>query len=110
MFAVRSSVLPLLENARRDKLIGKSEEAQVTLTATGATQALLTKYATELAELFKVSQVHLAATASEKSAQVMEGVKAEVAQATGSKCPRCWAYRAEVGAQELCHRCTEAVS
>ena len=110
LFAVRSSVLPLLENARRDKLIGKSEEAQVTLCATGAVGALLTKYATELAELFKVSQVHLVATGSEKAAQVMEGVKAEVAQATGSKCPRCWTYRPEVGAQELCHRCTEAVS
>jgi isoleucyl-tRNA synthetase len=96
LFIVRAALLPLLEGARRDKLIGKSEEAQVTMAAS----PLLTKYAGELAELFKVSQVHL-----------VEGTAATVvAQATGNKCPRCWAYRAEVGAQELCVRCTDAVA
>ena len=96
LFAVRSALLPLLEASRRDKLIGKSEEAQVTMAST----PLLQKYASELAELFKVSQVHLVDGAQEM----------KVTQATGNKCPRCWAYRAEVGAQELCRRCTEAVS
>jgi isoleucyl-tRNA synthetase len=95
LFAARATVLPVLEAARRDKLIGKSEEAEVTM----ASSPLLAKYAGELAELFKVSQVHLGAAGSET----------KVAHATGNKCPRCWAYRAEVGAQELCARCTEAV-
>ena len=110
LFVVRAAMLPLLEAARRDKLIGKSEEAQLAVTATGATLALLQKYSVDLAELFKVSQVHLVAAAGEKAVVAMEGVKAEVTQATGNKCPRCWAYRAEVGAQELCNRCSEAVS
>ena len=95
LFVARASVLPVLENARREKLIGKSEEAQVTMAAT----PLLTKYSGELAELFKVSAVNL----------VPSG-EISVAHATGSKCPRCWSYRAEVGVRELCDRCTEAVS
>jgi len=108
LFEVRRAVLPLLEAARRDKLIGKSLEARVVITATGETQALLTSYREALPELFIVSQVELSETASAK-AQPTGSVKAEVLPATGHKCPRCWAFRAEVGAQELCHRCTEAV-
>ena len=65
-----------------------------------AKSALLSKYASELAELFKVSQVHLVDGAAET----------QVSLASGNKCPRCWAFRAEVGAQELCVRCTDAVS
>lgn len=96
LFAARAGVLPLLEVARREKLIGKSEEAQVTMAKT----ALLSKYAGELAELFKVSQVHL----------VDGAVETKVTLASGNKCPRCWAFRAEVGAQELCARCTDALT
>lgn len=93
LFVARATVLPVLEVARRDKLIGKSEEAQLTMAST----PLLTKYAGELAELFKVSAVHLTGSG-----------EPVVAHASGNKCPRCWAYRAEVGAQELCSRCAEA--
>lgn len=96
LFSVRAGLLPLLETARREKLIGKSEEAQVTMTRS----PLLTKYAGELAELFKVSAVNL----------VEAQVEAKVERASGNKCPRCWAFRAEVGAQELCARCTEATA
>ena len=102
LFQVRAAVLPVLEAARRDKLIGKSAEAQVTVTASGATKALLDKYADDLAEFFIVSQVHLEAGTGE--------VAVKFAAATGQKCPRCWTFKPEVGAQELCVRCTEAVS
>ena len=108
LFEVRRAMLPLLEAARRDKLIGKSLEARVVLTATGETRALLTKYLASLPELFIVSQVALTETPGEK-AQGVGAMKAEVLPATGHKCPRCWAFRLEVEKQELCHRCTEAV-
>ena len=109
VFAVRAGLLPLYEAARRDKLIGKSEEARVTLTATGATAALLEKWKGDLGDLFKASDVVLSPTASDKAQAITPEVKALVEQATGTKCPRCWLYRPEVGAQELCHRCAEAV-
>jgi isoleucyl-tRNA synthetase len=110
LFAVRAGVLPLYEAARRDKLIGKSLEAKVTLTATGASAALLEKWKAELPELFIASQVVLSPTASEKAQAVTPEVKALVERASGNKCPRCWTYKPEVGAQELCARCTDAVS
>ncbi len=108
LFEVRRAVLPLLEAARRDKLIGKSLEARVVITATGEMLALLTKYQAALPELFIVSQVALAETPSDK-AITAGALKLEVLPATGHKCPRCWAFRAEVEKQALCTRCTEAV-
>ena len=103
LFKVRAAVLQPLEVARRDKQIGKSAEAQVTVTAPSATHALLTKYAADLAEFFIVSQVTL---------QVGTGdvVDVKVANATGNKCPRCWTFKPEVGAKEVCNRCAEALS
>jgi isoleucyl-tRNA synthetase len=109
LFDVRRTVLPLLEAARRDKLIGKSLEAAVVLTSTGALSAVLSTWKAELPELLIVSDVRLEAAASERAVSVSEGLKAEVVQASGNRCPRCWTYRAEVGAQELCVRCVEAV-
>jgi isoleucyl-tRNA synthetase len=116
LFAVRAAVLPLLEGARRDKLIGKSLEARVVLSATGAAREFLEKNAAELPELFIVSQVDFAA-AGEKSQLLnlaphfeANSVKAEVLAAHGTRCPRCWKYRQEVGQQELCNDCTDAVA
>ncbi len=101
LFAVRAQVLPLLEKARQEKLLGKSVEAQVTVGAAGETKALLEKYREELAEVFIVSQVHLAEATP---------LAISVAKAEGNKCPRCWQYKPEVGAQALCTRCTDAVA
>lgn len=107
LFAVRAALLPLLEAARRDKRIGKSEEAVVTLTATGATGTLLEAWAGELPDLFKVSAVTLGA--AEGGEKLTEELSATVSHAEGQRCPRCWLYRPEVGAQPVCARCAEAI-
>ncbi len=109
LFEVRRAVMPMLEAARRDKLIGKSLEAKLLLTATGELGTFLARHADALPELFIVSQVELAASASPKAQKAMEGLVAEVQAATGNRCPRCWTYAAEVGAQTLCNRCVEAM-
>lgn len=118
LFAVRAAVLPLLEAARRDKLIGKSLEAKLVLSGKGDARALLEAHAKELPELFIVSQVEFAAAPGAKS-QALSGpsllsdgetLSAEVLPAEGNRCPRCWTYKHEVGAQELCNRCQDALS
>lgn len=118
IFAVRAAVLPLLEAARRDKLIGKSLEAKLVLSGKGDARTLLEAHAKELPELFIVSQVEFAATAGAK-AQALSGatflsdgesLSAEILSADGQRCPRCWTYNKEVGAQELCNRCQDALS
>jgi isoleucyl-tRNA synthetase len=118
LFAVRSAVLPLLEAARRDKLIGKSLEAKLVLSGKGEARALLELHAKELPELFIVSQVEFAATAGAKAQALVgpsfltdgESLSAEIMSADGQRCPRCWTYNKEVGAQELCNRCQDALS
>lgn len=100
LFKVREAVLKPLEVMRADKVIGKSEEAHVTVTAPAATHALLTKYAADLAEYFKVSQVTLVAG---------DALSVSATKANGNKCPRCWLMKAEVGAKEICDACAEAL-
>jgi isoleucyl-tRNA synthetase len=98
LLEVRAQVLPVLEVARRDKLIGKSLEAKVVVATKGA-RPFLEKHLAELPELLIVSQVELS-----------DAAEHQVKAADGAKCPRCWRSEPEVGAQELCNRCVEAVS
>lgn len=79
------------------------------LTASGELGTFLAKHKDALPELFIVSQVELAKEASPKAQRAMEGLSAEVLAASGNRCPRCWTYAAEVGAQTLCNRCVEAM-
>ncbi|MCI0672831.1 MAG: isoleucine--tRNA ligase [Myxococcaceae bacterium] len=120
LFAVRSAVQGLLEAARREKRIGASVEAQVVLTATGPARALLEAHLAELPGLFIVSQVKLAEAAG-AGAQALElaqavgagsTVTAEVREAEGQKCPRCWTYDVQVGTpgHELCRKCEAALA
>ncbi|MBK7857572.1 MAG: isoleucine--tRNA ligase [Archangiaceae bacterium] len=97
LLKVRETVLPVLEVARRDKLIGKSEDAKVVLAAKD--RAFFEKHLAVLPELFKVSQVELS-----------DAAEHQVVKADGNKCPRCWLYKLEVGKQELCNRCVEATT
>ncbi len=107
LFAVRAQVMPLLEAARRDKLIGKAEDAKVVLQLSGPWE-FAQAHVGALADLLKVSQLVLGAPA--KGVPAGEGVVAEVLHADGQKCPRCWLWRLEVEAQGLCDRCKQVTS
>jgi isoleucyl-tRNA synthetase len=104
LFDVRGEVQARLERAREQKLIGKSLEAKVTITAEGEQRALLESARGELATLLIVSQVDLA-----------DGPLAvEVAVASGQKCARCWWQNEDVGRSAahptLCGKCVAALS
>jgi isoleucyl-tRNA synthetase len=105
LLAVRDQVLKALENARTDKMIGKSLEARVWLKA-GDLYPLLEEYRDELPAVFIVSQVVL-----ERSNE--PGLSVRIERAEGGKCERCWKYTAEVGQNAefpaLCEACQEAV-
>ncbi len=91
-------------------MIGKSLEAKLVISASGELKQFLADNHAVLREMLIVSQVELTDTPSEKAVAVSETLKAEVLRATGNKCPRCWTYEPEVGAQELCNRCLEATT
>jgi len=110
LLAVREQVLKELENARNSKLIGKSLEAQVKLTATDPVYSVLDAYRDQLRYLFIVS----AATLEPKASGNGTGsVTVSVAKADGQKCERCWNYSTHVGEDKnyptVCERCSAAL-
>lgn len=107
LFAVRDQALRNLEEARKEKRIGKALEAKIRLTADSQTAALLKKYETSLKEFFNVSQVEVLPSAD-------PGCTAETLPADGEKCNRCWNFRTDVADsgpwQKVCGRCRQALN
>jgi isoleucyl-tRNA synthetase len=88
---LRTQVTEAIEPLRRDKVIGSSLEAEVTL-------AELPVSADGLAELFIVSAVH-------------SGQELRVTKTDKHKCGRCWRYLPEVKSDgELCDRCEDVLN
>ena len=103
---VRDQVLKALEEARNQKLIGGSLEAQVTLVAPEPAHLVLARYAQELRFLFIVSAVNLERAGGNGAA----GLRVQVSRAPGRKCERCWNYSTHVGEDPtypgVCERCS----
>jgi isoleucyl-tRNA synthetase len=101
MFELREAVLPELEKARQAKLIGKSLEAQVTLSGASG----MAPHREALREMLNVSQL----TLSEDGGSLT----VTIARAEGEKCERCWHWEKDIGSHvehsTLCGRCVEAV-
>jgi isoleucyl-tRNA synthetase len=104
---VRDQVLKALETARNGKLIGKSLEAQVAISAADPVYGVLDRQRQQLRYLFIVSAVALEKTASGNGSR---GVAIQVERATGRKCDRCWNYSTHVGEDPVyptvCERCS----
>ncbi len=107
LLAVRDEVLKSLEEARKEKRIGKALEAKVRLQVLGALHGLLQRYQSSLKELFNVSQVEFAETESSDVLHV------STLPADGTKCARCWNFSTRVGESEqwptVCERCVTAL-
>jgi len=108
---IREQVQKVLEAARRDKVIGHSLDAAVTLAAAGKEKDLLNNYAAELSDVFIVSRVDVAdaAPAGAVKSETVPGLSVAVAKAAGQKCPRCWNYTEDIGTDaahpEICGSC-----
>ena len=103
---LRSRVNEKLEEARRDKKIGKSLEARVEIT--GRHPELLdgSIKQSSLEELFIISKVHVTPTDGEETITVTRAADHGM-----KKCIRCWKYWDTLGTHaehpELCDRCTQ---
>jgi isoleucyl-tRNA synthetase len=115
---VREEITRVLEDARKQKLIGASTEAEVALYPESEESArLLKEIEPELKKLLIVSGVRVHETSDEPPAGALTGsgasLKISVRQATGQKCTRCWLYDETVGQSSdhplLCQRCREVV-
>ena len=107
IWEIRAMVTKVLEEARKEKVIGLSLDAQVHLYLSEKVFPFLECYEKDLKSIFIVSSVTLHPAKDEKE------VRAEVSPAEGKKCERCWNYEVSVGAHKehetLCHRCVEAI-
>ncbi|MCH2533336.1 MAG: class I tRNA ligase family protein [Bdellovibrionales bacterium] len=101
---VRSDVSKVLEDLRKEKVIGSSLEAAAVITANDKKHNVLKKYEADLNELFIVS-----------STTLKQGdFKVEAEKASGEKCDRCWNYFPDVNTNPdwpgVCPKCLEAVT
>ncbi len=109
LFELRDDVLVALEESRTKKIIGKSLEAQVTITTSDKEIfGLLSDFGTEeLETVFITSAVNIV---FEENA---EKFKAEVCTASGKKCVRCWKQSDEGIIHEeefVCSRCASVIN
>ena len=105
IWEVRAMVNKALEEARKERRIGLSLDAQVHLHLPEKMYQFLQPYQKDLKSIFIVSSVTL-----EKDEKEMW---AEVLRADGRKCERCWNYDVSVGDHSehpmICGRCVEAI-
>ncbi|MCM2590292.1 isoleucine--tRNA ligase [Rossellomorea marisflavi] len=112
---VRDDVLKALEEARNEKVIGKSLTAKVTLYVDEKTEALLSSIKEDLKQLFIVSAFEIGGRTSEAPAEALSlGANSIVVEkAEGETCERCWTVSPHVGEDQdhptLCPRCAAVV-
>ncbi|MGG1398313.1 isoleucine--tRNA ligase [Bacillus salipaludis] len=112
---LRDDVLKALEEARNEKVIGKSLTAKVTLYVNGQTKALLDSIQENLQQLFIISGFEVAGTMEDapENALKLDNAAIVVTKAEGETCERCWVVSTEVGQDSehttLCPRCAEVV-
>ena len=111
ILAIRDPVMKLLEEKRKQGLIGSPLEARLSLYACDEKmKAFLAGNIGSFPFLFRVSQAVVAET-PEKGMEDAEGypLKIKITRALGQKCQRCWNFSETVGtdagAPGLCQRC-----
>ena len=115
--AVRNEVNKAIEPKRKDRVIGKSLDAKITLYANEEIRALVASDDLDAREFFIVSQVELAdpanAPADAFTGEDVADLKVGVAPASGKKCERCWRICQDLGTApdhpDACRRCTEVL-
>ena len=106
LLEARDVVTKALEDARNDKVVNKSQEAEILIEAPEAVASVLAAFdATDLEELFIVSKVSVSAVEG-------DAMRALVSKTDLPKCPRCWNHR-ELGGNEghadVCRRCGDVL-
>ena len=109
LLLVRDAVTKALEEARVAKVIGKSQEAALKITASPKDAQVINSFAqADLQELFIVAEVSV-----QESVDVSDGEpRVEVAATKLERCPRCWNHRslgADTTYPDVCERCAEVL-
>lgn len=113
LHAVRDDVKKAVENARKEKVIGASLDAEIELFADGEMLDFLKANENELPAIFIASAVRVTeGNGGDFHGELPIGVT--VRKASGEKCERCWSYSDTVGKSPdhptLCARCAAIIS
>ncbi|WP_295730135.1 isoleucine--tRNA ligase [uncultured Limosilactobacillus sp.] len=112
---IRSHVLKVLEDARNEKLIGRSLEARADLYVKPSQKAMLDALDYDVALLLGVSdfEIHPADEVPASVEQFKDGSAVRVEKAHGEVCARCRMTKEDVGSDsaypQLCARCARIV-
>ncbi|WP_045515359.1 isoleucine--tRNA ligase [Neobacillus niacini] len=112
---LRDDVLKALEEARNQKVIGKSLTAKVSLYVNDNTKNLLDSIYENVQQLFIISGFEVAGSYDQapENAIKLDTAAIVVTKAEGETCERCWVVTPEVGKDSehptLCPRCAEVV-
>ncbi len=110
---IKTDVLKALEEARREKKIKASLEAEIDLFIQDKNKMeLVESLGREREKFFQVAKVHLLDEKREGMLS-LESSEVGVRKTEGKKCVRCWNYFDELGPDqnhpELCERCTSVI-
>lgn len=109
----RDEVLKALEEARNEKLIGKSFEASVTVYPSEPVKMMLEAINANIAQILIVSDFNISMAEPADNAMVFEDCAILVEHAHGETCERCRAIKEDVGSHAdlptLCGRCATIV-
>ncbi len=112
MIDAKSEIAKAIEQARKEKVIGHSLDARVSIAAPEKMQDLFAAHLEDLRALLIVSQLTLVDVkdiAKPYASEEINGLTIGVEKARGAKCERCWIYEESVGASAehptVCGRC-----
>lgn len=115
---VRGAVTRAIEPLRKDKTLGHSLDARITLYLTEENRRMIDALHTDPAKACIVSQLVLmpleSAPADCLTDENLPGVAIVAERAHGAKCARCWIYSEEIGANaqwpDVCPRCAQVLA
>ncbi len=117
IFKLRTETQKVLENLRKNKVIGTSLEAKVILYSDSNEYKLFLKDNLDILKMsFIVSQVEITDSIDSNFTETesIPGLKIFAGKSDGEKCVRCWNYVTDINIDDnypgLCKRCIEAIT
>jgi isoleucyl-tRNA synthetase len=112
MIDAKAEIAKAVEQARKEKIIGHSLDARITIAAPEKLRNLFAAHLEDMRSLLIVSQLQLAEAkdiAAPFKSEEIEGLSVGVEKARGGKCERCWIYEESIGSDAkhptVCARC-----
>jgi isoleucyl-tRNA synthetase len=105
---LRDDILKALEEARNNKIIGKSLVSKVVIKPTEKMAKLINSIPDDLAKIFIVSEF-VVTNENIEGTEYPSGI-IQVSLRSGHTCSRCWKVVDELSEDELCDRCDKIIN